>query len=504
MIQLSRSVLRTFFIKGAFPTSNQFDAFISSVLNLNEDNELLGLNNYNETLIYREGNTVVHNGIIYQALQQTILGPFNIAHWEQITTGTTGLKYKGPWDANSNTPNLITIAKSAGDFYIVSVAGNTSLDGITNWEVGDWAITDGTVWSKIDNTDKVTDGVNLGTGIGLLKGLNGTVLEFKSLTSLNGSVKLFPNINEVDLAINFGDGSISASEVWSSFYTNQQLDTKEPLLGYPAENANKRVVAFSAPPLDTNYPSEKLVYDQLLFKQDRIPYITENVDNRLSAFQATPDNNHYISELLAFNQLALKEPTIAGTGSTADFYSGNKTFRNLGTDTRALLLSGLSIATNKVLESTDSIIEAFGYLQKQITDKVFGNNYQRIRNDSSTTNATTTFTAYPSNAAPMILTTPAIVGAFRLDWRLVVDNNKKLGEFRLVTLSGGVTTVVSSVNYEAANANGFEPVGAVTNIVQDTAVSKDYRIEYRASPIIGGGGGTQNVREGTMEFFRVL
>ena len=43
------------------------------------------------------------------------------------------------------------------------MAGNTNLDGITSWNVGDWAIFNGTVWQKVDNTDAVTS-VNGFTG----------------------------------------------------------------------------------------------------------------------------------------------------------------------------------------------------------------------------------------------------------------------------------------------------------------------------------------------------
>jgi hypothetical protein len=38
----------------------------------------------------------------------------------------------------------------------VSVAGSTNLDGITDWLVGDWAIFNGTVWQKIDQTNLVS------------------------------------------------------------------------------------------------------------------------------------------------------------------------------------------------------------------------------------------------------------------------------------------------------------------------------------------------------------
>ena len=66
------------------------------------------------------------------------------------------VEYKGTWDASTNTPDLVNATPSKGDYYVVNVAGNTDLDGITDWQIGDWAIYNGTVWEKVDNTDSVT------------------------------------------------------------------------------------------------------------------------------------------------------------------------------------------------------------------------------------------------------------------------------------------------------------------------------------------------------------
>ena len=73
------------------------------------------------------------------------------------------LNYKGTWDANTNTPALASGVGSQNDYYIVSVPGNTNLDGITDWQINDWLIFNGTAWTKIDNTDLVTS-VNTKTG----------------------------------------------------------------------------------------------------------------------------------------------------------------------------------------------------------------------------------------------------------------------------------------------------------------------------------------------------
>jgi hypothetical protein len=63
------------------------------------------------------------------------------------------VSYQGTWDASAGTPP--TTMPDKGWYYIVTVAGSTNLDGITDWKVGDWAIYNGTAWDKVDNTDAV-------------------------------------------------------------------------------------------------------------------------------------------------------------------------------------------------------------------------------------------------------------------------------------------------------------------------------------------------------------
>jgi hypothetical protein len=73
------------------------------------------------------------------------------------------LSYQGTWNASTNTPTLVSGVGSKGYYYVVSVAGTTNLDGITDWQIGDWVVFNGTAWQKIDNTDAVTS-VNGYTG----------------------------------------------------------------------------------------------------------------------------------------------------------------------------------------------------------------------------------------------------------------------------------------------------------------------------------------------------
>jgi hypothetical protein len=67
-----------------------------------------------------------------------------------ITNSIGALNYKGTWNANTNTPALASGVGTKGDYYVVSVAGTTNLDGIATWYVGDWAAFNGSVWQRLE------------------------------------------------------------------------------------------------------------------------------------------------------------------------------------------------------------------------------------------------------------------------------------------------------------------------------------------------------------------
>lgn len=61
--------------------------------------------------------------------------------------------YQGTWNAATNTPALPDPTTSKGWYYVVEVAG-TYLG--VDYTVGDWAISNGTAWQKVDALDGVT------------------------------------------------------------------------------------------------------------------------------------------------------------------------------------------------------------------------------------------------------------------------------------------------------------------------------------------------------------
>lgn len=132
------------------------------------------------------------------------------------------LNYQGTWNASTNTPTLVSSTGTKGYYYVVSVAGTTNLNGITDWQIGDWAVFNGTAWQKIDNTDAVTSvngytgAVNLTyTDVGAFPatattGTGNVVLQ-------NGPTMSAPTIDGANPYIQFNNGSavaLAAGRLW--------------------------------------------------------------------------------------------------------------------------------------------------------------------------------------------------------------------------------------------------------------------------------------------------
>jgi hypothetical protein len=79
------------------------------------------------------------------------------------------VSYQGTYNASTNTPLLGVTpeASSKGHYYVVSVAGTFNS---VSYGVGDWIISNGNAWDKVDNTDAVT---SVHGRIGAVIGQNG-------------------------------------------------------------------------------------------------------------------------------------------------------------------------------------------------------------------------------------------------------------------------------------------------------------------------------------------
>lgn len=89
---------------------------------------------------------------------------------------TSSMSYQGTWDASTNTPTLTSSSGTKGYFYKVSVAGTTAIDGISQWNVGDSIVFDGTTWDKIDG---------IANEVVTVAGLNGAITAAALTAALN-------------------------------------------------------------------------------------------------------------------------------------------------------------------------------------------------------------------------------------------------------------------------------------------------------------------------------
>jgi hypothetical protein len=89
-----------------------------------------------------------------------------------------GLSYQGTWNATTNTPTLASSTGTNGYYYVVATAGSTNLNGITDWQIGDWLLFNGSTWQKIDQSETL-----------------------QTITSTDGSVTVTTSGSNADLSV---------------------------------------------------------------------------------------------------------------------------------------------------------------------------------------------------------------------------------------------------------------------------------------------------------------
>ena len=128
----------------------------------------------------------------------------------QIPAALVGaMQYQGIWNASTNTPTLTSGTGIKGQYYKVSVAGTTTIDTISQWNVGDMIVYDGTAWDKIDG---------LGSEVTSVAGRIGAiVLSQPDITGLTTSSS--PTFAAVTAATFTGNLSGNATTATSVAYT---------------------------------------------------------------------------------------------------------------------------------------------------------------------------------------------------------------------------------------------------------------------------------------------
>jgi len=131
----------------------------------------------------------------------------------------------------------------------------------------------------------------------------------------------------------------------------------------------------------------------------------------IPATDVTQDSTHRFATDTEKTSWNAKEPAIA-TGTTAQYWRGDKSWQGLGSAILGQVLTGLSLATSQTIAATDTVILSFGYIQAQITV-----NTTAIGLKSNTASPTFTGT----------VTTPAIIVSSETSSRLaIIDASKNL------------------------------------------------------------------------------
>lgn len=187
-----------------------------------------------------------------------------------ITNAIGALNYKGTWDANANTPTLTSGSGTKGDYYVVSVAGSTTLDGISNWGVGDWAAYNGSVWQRVEGGADL-NGVNLSvSGTSTLSGLTAsTALALNASKQIVSVTNTGTGNNVLATAPTLvGDVTLSTGNLVVSngkgidFSATPGTGTSELLADYEEGTFTPTIVGFTTPGVGT-YTSQTGLYTKI-------------------------------------------------------------------------------------------------------------------------------------------------------------------------------------------------------------------------------------------------
>lgn len=151
-----------------------------------------------------------------------------------------------------------------------------------------------------------------------------------------------------------------------------------------------------------------------------------------------------------------KEPAITA-GTTAQYWHGDKTWRDLFTDVRAATLTGLSTATNAVIAATDTVLGALGKLQKQVSANL------------------ATLTSHTGNTSNPHSVTKAQVGLGNVD--NTSDASKPISTAVQTALNAKQNTLVSGTNLKTLNGKSLLGAGNLElqlTADQPSAVSYTY------------------------------
>jgi hypothetical protein len=167
------------------------------------------------------------SGVTANTYGSSTLIPSITVNSKGVVTGVTTssvigtLSYQGGWNASTNVPALVSSVGTNGYYYVVTTAGSTNLNGITDWVIGDWAIFNGTVWQKIDQTNTVTS-VNGQTGAVSVGTVTSVAMTVPTGLSISGTPITTSGTLALTLAAGYSIPTDANQTNWTTAYTQTQ------------------------------------------------------------------------------------------------------------------------------------------------------------------------------------------------------------------------------------------------------------------------------------------
>ncbi len=125
----------------------------------------------------------------------------------------TGLQFKGTWDASGGgggNPDLTQATnKGAGFLWICDVAGTAYPNGGSNppstWNLGDWAVYDGSAWTRVPATN---------SGVTSITTTDGTFIDLTPNTATTGAVTVTADLSAQDGTSDTNTRFLSKDNTW--------------------------------------------------------------------------------------------------------------------------------------------------------------------------------------------------------------------------------------------------------------------------------------------------
>jgi hypothetical protein len=141
------------------------------------------------------------------------------------------VEFQGTWNASTDTPTLPAASGVKGHYYVVSVAGTYET---ISYAVGDWIISNGTAWEKVDNTDAVT------TVFGRLGAIVANESDYSAYYPLISDLNTTnSNVSGLDTRLTTAEGDITAIETKTDFITVTQTVNLDTIESDTAANTSK-------------------------------------------------------------------------------------------------------------------------------------------------------------------------------------------------------------------------------------------------------------------------